>query len=76
MTSDGSSSSSNYYEQGDKFDDYDDFAAGDCRVGGGRGVANSGKQKRREENRGGSGSGTIYSAKHIRSRQSLQRNKG
>ena len=77
MTSDGSSSSAKFYDQGDKFDDYDDFGAGDCRVGGGRGGGKSGKQKRREENRGGSdfGDGNIYSAKHIRTRQSLHRNK-
>ena len=78
MASDGSVASANF-DDGDDYDDYDDFSPVDCRVGSGRGggAGQSGKQKRREDNRGGSGgSGTIYSAKHIRTKESLRERKG
>lgn len=51
--------------EGDDYDDYDDFAAGGNGGGGG-------KVNKRSNERGGGGSGTIYSAKHIRAKEALQ----
>lgn len=64
-----------YQEEGDDdfddYDDYDDFRAENYRCGGTKGGQ---KINRRHQNRGGSGgSGTIYSTKHIRVKESQQR---
>eukprot|EP00977_Amphora_coffeiformis_P019175 scaffold6986_cov190-Amphora_coffeaeformis.AAC.3 len=55
-----------FFEGGDEYDDYDDFAAGNGGGGGG------GKTEKRQQNRGGGGSGTIYSAKHVRQKEALK----
>jgi len=57
-----------YYEQ-DTCDEYDDFALGGKGGSTGNSVMNKSttKHNKRQENRGsGGGSGTIYSAKHVR----------
>ena len=51
-----------FFEAEDEYDDFDDFAAG----GGGGGL--TAKMGKRQGNRGGGGSGTIYSSKHIRAK--------
>ena len=55
--------------EGDEYDDYDDFDAG--QSGGGGGCASNTKQSKRQQSRSGGGSGTIYSAKHVRQKEDL-----
>jgi hypothetical protein len=61
----------------DAYDDYGDFGLGGYVGGGGGGVRQ--KTVKRQAQRGGGGSGTIYSAKHVRTlearRQSQPRQK-
>ena len=60
-----------FYE-GDEYDEYDDFP-GQGSAGGGAGKH---KTDKRHEQRGGSiGSGTIYSAKHVRAKEAQPKTK-
>jgi hypothetical protein len=65
------------YDGHDAYDDYGDFGLGG--YGGGGGGAGRQKNVKRQAQRGGGGSGTIYSARHIRGlearRQSQPRTK-
>ncbi|GAX23855.1 hypothetical protein FisN_20Hu060 [Fistulifera solaris] len=55
--------STQFFEAADEYDDYDDFAA-----------TSGSKIDKRQQDRGGSGgSGTIYSSKHVRAKESLPR---
>lgn len=46
----------------DGYDDYDDFN-----------VSSGNKIEKRQQDRGGGGSGNVYSAKHVRAKESQQR---
>ena len=63
------------FYDGDTYDDYDDFGLNHKGGGGGGGGGGtSQKMAKRQEDRGGSGgSGTIYSAKHVRAKENLQK---
>lgn len=63
-----SASSSGLYEDDAEF--YDDFGV-DGKSGGG--AASSHKMSRREQNRGGLGGGSIYSSKHVRAKEAIQK---
>lgn len=63
-----SEDSARFYEQQDEYDDFDDFAASG-KPAGGAGISQ--KMSKRVENKGGGGSGSIYSAKHIRQKEAL-----
>lgn len=69
------SMSSDYFAE---YDDYDDFdlKGGGGGGGGGCGGGGSRVQKRKENRGGGAGSGSIYSAKHTRIRESRKKGQG
>jgi hypothetical protein len=61
-----------FFEGGDEYDDYGDFGVNQAKSGGGGGGGGGTTQKidKRQEHRGGSGgSGSIYSAKHVRAKE-------
>jgi hypothetical protein len=55
--------SAQFFEAADEYDDYDDFAA----------TSGSKVDKRQQDRGGGGGSGSIYSSKHVRAKESLPR---
>ena len=67
-----------FFDQQDEYDDVDDFQLGKGSSsggggGGGGGGGTSSKMSKRQANRGGSGnSGNIYSAKHVRLKETQQ----
>jgi len=58
----------------DEYDEHDDFGLVKNNNAGGGGGNKSQKMARRQDNRGGGGGvGTIYSAKHVRAKEALQK---
>ena len=54
---------------GDDYDDYDDFQANTGKGGG------NAKIEKRQQDRGGGGSGNVYSSKHIRMKETQTKSK-